>query len=226
MEKLSERLRERCDRATKEANDDTEPDSYFPAGEAQAYSDAATLAEAYEAEVEKRIAELTLERDALRDSIQQPATCDMRKPYEELNADYIVMCERARQAVRRAEVAERRIAELETEARKTNAALEDAAIRIIELQSQLAWTPVSAGLPTEPGVYEFLWLHKHPTIGCWRLIVDGWVTRDGKPPTYAIPYTHYRRIELPEAPSAKGCSCDTPTTVHDIACLMNGGDTC
>jgi hypothetical protein len=56
--KLSEQLRERHRAATAEALSLTEPDSYFPAGEAEAYRKSIQLAEVYEAEVEKRIAEL------------------------------------------------------------------------------------------------------------------------------------------------------------------------
>jgi hypothetical protein len=61
MEKLSEKLRERCDNATKAANAESEPDSYWDMGEAQAYSDAAQLAEAHEAEWRARVEEVVAE---------------------------------------------------------------------------------------------------------------------------------------------------------------------
>lgn len=74
-----------------------------------------------------------------------------------------------------------------------------------ELEKQLAWTPVSAGLPTEPGVYAFgdeanpdksvvvIWSLSH--IGSHRW----WFERT----CYKSPLdrhddaTHFRRIELP-----------------------------
>jgi hypothetical protein len=33
-----------------------------------------------------------------------------------------------------------------------------------------------------------------------------------------------RRIELPKDGETRGCDCDTPTTVHDVACPMRGGE--
>ena len=75
--------------------------------------------------------------------------------------------------------------------------------RLIEsLQSQLAWTPVSAGLPTEPGHYLF----EHPDPGLtlyelveselypWRNIAGARRRRD----EMARMYERYRRIELPK----------------------------
>lgn len=71
------------------------------------------------------------------------------------------------------------------------------------LQSQLTWTPVSAGLPTEPGLYEFTdgtpddtktYTREHS-----RWYGHG-VSFDQTPLAKARwAYTHYRRIELPEA---------------------------
>lgn len=76
------------------------------------------------------------------------------------------------------------------------------------LQSQLAWTPVADGLPTEPGVYEFRNVsspYLSPIKLC-QLHADGvWEDEDEETwPLaefwrYAAIHTHYRRIELPEA---------------------------
>jgi len=75
----------------------------------------------------------------------------------------------------------------------------------LSLQSQLAWTPVSDGLPTEPGAYEFL----HGTyIEMYKLselaMAFKWISRSGacfdSGGMFDLGHTHYRRIELPEAP--------------------------
>lgn len=64
--------------------------------------------------------------------------------------------------------------------------------QVADLQSQLAWTPVSAGLPTEPGMYEFYDATGRYMIGIYELTPGvRWYT--------AKVYTHYRRIEIPEA---------------------------
>lgn len=184
MEKLSEQLRKLEDEAGLRSRDN----EYYR-GKENAYDLAADLAEAYEAEVEKRIAELTSERNALRASIRQPATCEVRKPYEELHADYLIICERVRVEVKRAEKAEH-------EEKK--------------LQSQLAWTPVSDGLPTEEEetvlvrqsrmgghIYGLLWfngtsllaLTEEQPCGLYEYGSSGEVIRD---------WDEFRRITLPE----------------------------
>jgi len=72
------------------------------------------------------------------------------------------------------------------------AALKD---RVRSLQSQLAWTPVSAGLPTEPGVYEFA------EVSRLDLILPGGAFRFEGRKEFAVPHMgrwqYYRRIELP-----------------------------
>lgn len=66
-----------------------------------------------------------------------------------------------------------------------------------DLQSQLEWTPVSKGLPTEDGAYEFVDMLPGGKVRMFDL----WVRRDGSwrhNPEEHWDYTHYRRIELPE----------------------------
>jgi hypothetical protein len=80
------------------------------------------------------------------------------------------------------------------------AALKD---RVRSLQSQLAWTPVSDGLPTEPGTYEFLShaLHIHvftleADITTYPWVMIG-VDERWDATEIEVGYTDYRRIELP-----------------------------
>ena len=99
---------------------------------------------------------------------------------------------------------EQRVAELEGTIRGLLACQE-------HLQSQLAWTPVSAGLPTEPGLYEFLKRKSNGLIevfdmfelspghefGDWGDVLSGEHFSSTEMPE--LEHTHYRRIELPEA---------------------------
>lgn len=69
-----------------------------------------------------------------------------------------------------------------------------------DLQSQLAWTPVSAGLPTEPGLYVFTCRgdEKLYTITEGKFLEH---TDNGTDPWDASAmryWTNYRRIELPK----------------------------
>lgn len=84
-------------------------------------------------------------------------------------------------------------AELQTEA--LNRELKE---QVESLQAQLAWTPVSAGLPTEPGVYVF----SNPGD---EFIVAGlsgagsWALRGERLELWELHYWQcYRRIELPK----------------------------
>jgi hypothetical protein len=81
---------------------------------------------------------------------------------------------------------------------------------IDDLQSQLAWTPVEKGLPTEPGVYEFLLNANCVTVDSvdiWRLDTElqsctEWYWKDHdwfESPLKVGGYRWFRRIELPEA---------------------------
>lgn len=72
--------------------------------------------------------------------------------------------------------------------------------RVSELKSQLAWTPVSAGLPTEPGFYVFDNGRGDPDP-FWLCDDGSWSQRDDEyiDPAYleeACP--RYRRVELPK----------------------------
>lgn len=135
------------------------------------------LAEAYEAEPEKRIAELEAETNRLRECMRIAGLeCFMRKGSPESVAQHMH--------------------EVATSWTK----------RIAELQSQLAWTPVSAGLPTEPGMYEFLTrdLYNGACIGIYELDEEvGFCVSDtGKPVRRDLTTQRifaFRRIELPEA---------------------------
>lgn len=88
---------------------------------------------------------------------------------------------------------------------------QETAAKLIEsLQSQLAWTPVAQGLPTEPGCYEFLRdtdTVEIDALDIWRLDTElqsctewYWKDHDWFPsPLSARAYNWFRRIELPEA---------------------------
>ncbi|MBK9949887.1 MAG: hypothetical protein IPP12_22395 [Nitrospira sp.] len=76
--------------------------------------------------------------------------------------------------------------------------------QIASLQSQIAWTPVSKGLPTKPGVYEFL-RSTAATVeteefdgATWQNPLHAW-SRDPRTsePRRLWDYTHYRKVELP-----------------------------
>lgn len=86
------------------------------------------------------------------------------------------------------------------------ATLDEARGHNADLQAKLAWTPVSAGLPTEPGLYEFLYrdCHDGSSIHLYELDAEvGFcVGNTGHPIWFSLDsrynYTHYRRIELPK----------------------------
>lgn len=104
----------------------------------------------------------------------------------------------------------KRVAELEEIADGRAQLIDDQRETIESIQSQLAWTPVSEGLPTEPGGYEFYdslrrfagWLT------CFELrqkLTWPWIDDEGdewNQPEFAAHvrsmYTHFRRIELPK----------------------------
>lgn len=143
--------------------------------------------------------------------------------------DVMVACKRRESELReqvadlqsQLETRDKRVAELEEELRRraelytSNETVlrqmcEDLQWHIRNLQSQLAWTPVSAGLPTEEGPYEFthvsddsaiihdfeLWLY-NPHEDEFESVTstDVYVRDEFLDNNY---YTHYRRIELPK----------------------------
>jgi hypothetical protein len=118
----------------------------------------------------------------------------------------------------------KRVAELEEQlqilgvqerlARESNGYLQDVARAakddLRDLQSQLAWTPVEKGLPTESGVYEFLLNANCVTVDSvdiWRLDTElqsctEWYWKDHdwfESPLKVGGYRWFRRITLPEA---------------------------
>lgn len=105
------------------------------------------------------------------------------------------------------------VARLQTKASEVpglTATLDEALARIADLQSQLAWTSVENGLPTEPGVYAFLRNTDCVTVDSvdiWRLDTElqsctEWYWKDHdwfESPLKVGGYRWFRRIELPEA---------------------------
>lgn len=95
---------------------------------------------------------------------------------------------------------DKRVAELEAKQCAHEAELAVAHEFIADLQSQLAWAPVSAGLPTEPGYYLFgndepnLMLYRRTTHAewAWESVSGAKFTSERMCETYEC----YRRIEL------------------------------
>lgn len=91
---------------------------------------------------------------------------------------------------------QKRVAELEDEVIRLRSFETLANIHratIADLQSRLTWTPVSTGLPTEPGLYEVLWSGNE---------ITGPFSSDelaAFPESMRALWTNYRRIELTEA---------------------------
>ena len=117
------------------------------------------------------------------------------------------------------EAKDKRVAELEHEAMMLRGSIaardeiserhlrvrEELAQRVLDLKSQLAWTPVSAGLPTEPGLYQFIEPDRTTTI--WEFGTELWVEYTQPEDPWSLRqmkghvdtfFTHYRRIELPK----------------------------
>jgi hypothetical protein len=149
-------------------------------GKKTAFEEAALLAEDYEAEQEKRIAELERQNAELTSCVTDLTD----------STNLLIT---------------------------TSGLLRE---RITDLQSQLAWTPVSAGLPTKHGFYELRGPVGSPQLlHVWGYHPRGWNASNGdfySSPLEACAYTHFRRIELPEAPPpfAKETSPDAVREVH------------
>jgi hypothetical protein len=205
--------------------------------EVETYEEACELAEAYEAEQEKRIAELEAETNRLRECMRIAGLeCFMRKGSPESVAQHMHevatswtkrIAELQSQLANAAKYANaigqiesalgifgtgplsqtlikmrevvRRCTELEAQNVALTCDMNAFRLRCETLQYQLTWTPVSAGLPTEPGWYEF--------FCCGQVCVltlDGvWEDSDGDEldiEEIRVDYESFRRIELPEAP--------------------------
>lgn len=206
MQKLSERL---MDMARMNLASD------FRAVAVAAFESAAELAEAYEAEVEKRaavveaktekrIAELEQETARLRECMRIAGLeCFMREGPPEAVAKHMGQI---------IESYTKRVAELEHERMMLQGSIamrdevsdrhckirEELANRVMELKSKLAWTPVSAGLPTEPGWYVFF--NTHTVMLYQRKASERWpwVSAVGTIATDMRAWDAFRRIELPE----------------------------
>jgi hypothetical protein len=200
MEKLSEKLRATLEEFVAQrdhANTFEAPKVYWlKSGAVQAVERCMKLAEAHEAEWEKRVAELTVELCTVRG-----ARDDAYAALENRNA---------------------RVDELRNRLRATAEALRDISPgphpgpmnadeyvplitkRIRDLQSQLAWTPVSDGLPTEPGTYEFLSyalnIHVYtlePVEARYRWVLAG-LDECYESGELELNYQNFRPITLPE----------------------------
>lgn len=105
----------------------------------------------------------------------------------------------------------KRVAELEVQVKQLNDIAEslrdkvrwsqhrsDEQQNIIDnLQSELAWTPVRDGLPTEDGAYEFIDMQPSGSVKMFDL----WVRRNGSWKTDPVEhwdYNWFRRVELPK----------------------------
>lgn len=243
MEKLSDelRLREEVERDFMARS--TMPEEARAA--ANAFLRASELAEAYEAEVAKRIESNTDWYQQRFDRLRAWVLNEVKPLSEDVAHRYFAIVANGSPAPHESadwtntmhscklklERAEKRTAELEKlvsdchdvmatqkkrveELERWNGiwqlAAEFAESNMKHLQSQLAWTPVGDGLPTEPGVYEFS-THKWMLTRSWKLDEDGdWLDAVSvgemlnnesifDTPLALCEYTHYRRIELPEA---------------------------
>jgi hypothetical protein len=164
MEKLSEKFR--C------------LDEYFEHPKDKIVNKCIKLAEAYEAEWEKRVAELE-EAVTWRTSMMD-------------------------QWQAQSEAQQKRITELERDFDMLTDSLQLAEAECDRLESQLAWTPVSDGLPTEPEFYLFLNSCREPSLFVCRgngkfyevdqegSQLNAWTAEQ------MHYYTHFRRITLPE----------------------------
>lgn len=222
--KLSERLRE-----LSAAQEPCEPFTH-DFGKKAAFEEAAQLAEAYEAKVEKR------ERSVMC------LHCSEVVAYSgEVAREQIFYAMRAHDLICASSPLVKRIAELERQNAELTSCVTDLTDstnllittsgllreRLADLESQLAWAPVRDGLPTEPGVYEFAAIGSD---GCVDSL-DAYLFEPGnfRPWTDMChcvsltedelgecDYTHYRRIELPEAapPFAKDTSPDAVRELH------------
>lgn len=136
------------------------------------------------AELEERLHVMTLQEKLARESnghLQQVAMAakeDLRDLQSQLEAK------------------DKRVAELERFAKPGSYWF----TRATELESQLAWTPVSAGLPTEPGVYylQFRTTAKYKL----KLYEDGesfsWTLLERPVADHPTEFDEYRCIELPK----------------------------
>jgi hypothetical protein len=185
MEKLSKKLMQmKRENWTDAARSAMGSDVWHKAAtRAIAFGVAAQLAEAYEAEVGKRIAEL--------EAMKEMPGRELWSAAEEHHAARLEL--------------EKRVSELERWNGIWQLAVEFAESNMKHLQSQLAWTPVSDGLPTEPGWYEVA-SESRKAVDVFQVRGGGdvglwWWLRDVQyeSPLERYPSaTHFRRIALQE----------------------------
>jgi hypothetical protein len=190
MEKLSEILMDKAKKNWADADECSfgSPVWHHATDRAHAFREAAQLAETYEAEVEKRIAELEQRLRTLAEALRELSPGPHHGPMHA--EDYVPLVGNRLTALQDWQDSFLEFSKLATP-------------RIAELERQLAWTPVSAGLPTEPGVYEFITLTRKCALfdldagGQWWSHGRG----EGTAPENLLDETYwqsFRRIELPE----------------------------
>ncbi len=219
--KLSERLRE-----LSAAQEPCDPHTH-DFGKKTAFEEAALLAEDYEAEQEELIQKL---RDKIAECEDANTTLVIRgsKLLDESDA----LKKHVAELETTVRDKQRRVVELEAQSDRTDAEICKLDARIADLQSQLAWTPVSAGLPTEPGWYEFSPSGDggcRTTLLAFEFTGEHWICHQGIDDVRGEPSTDswspyvlrglggsYRRIELPRAPPpfAKETSPDSVRELH------------
>jgi uncharacterized protein YceH (UPF0502 family) len=128
----------------------------------------------------KRVAELEAMKEKRGAELWSDARCVLEKRVAELEAQVLMLDKHVEHWAERATVADLKLTQSER--------------RATDLQSQLAWTPVAQGLPTEPGHYLFA---SHGAAVHAALVETGsWFTPDGEPHEPRA-WAHYRKIELP-----------------------------
>ena len=144
----------------------------------------------------KRVAELEARLCFTADSLRSLSPGPHPGPMDA--EDYVPLIARQIDALQsQLEAKDKRVAELEAELTRLQDSkcalcgeeLHAALDLVADLQSQLAWTPVSAGLPTEPGLYEFT---DGTCTACYELEDGRWFGNSRGQ------YTMFRRIELPK----------------------------
>lgn len=190
--KLSERIRKRKREYWADAEDIGQ--SAFERSRlshvADGLEEAAVIAEQHERRLESANTELTkrvaeLERDSVRMKNTEVVNQHIREHEGILLAD-----------LDEVKAAKARLLGVNQQLCKEKRELLD---HIAGLQSQLAWTPVREGLPTEPGMYEFA--TKRGWVYSWRLDADGCWQDEREDDFYdepvcdMQPFVSYRRIE-------------------------------
>jgi|SRR6187549_2139429 len=166
------------------------------------------LVEAHETEWEKRVAELEQRLRTVAEALRELSPGPHPGP---MNAeDYVPLVGNRLTALQDwqdsfmefSKLATPRIAELEAQNIALTCDMNAFRLRSESLQAQLAWTPVSDGLPTEPGEGETYEFTCHGHVSVLTLSGEIWEDSDGDyldtEDDVVETYTHFRRIALPE----------------------------